>query len=112
MKLYQQKHRQISPIRPLLTYEAGEAKETFKVLQTGDHIGKVMLRMPRDNSMISSFRSVGTVALDPRGSYFLAGDLGGLGRSIATWMVEHGARSLIFLSRSADLNESDQTSFA
>ena len=64
------------------------------------------------NSLISSFRSAGTVALDPRGSYFLAEGLGGLSRSIATWMVEHGARSSIFLSRSAGLNESDQTLFS
>lgn len=34
-------------------------------------------------------------------SYLLVGGFGGLGRSVATWMVEHGARSLVFLSRSA-----------
>ena len=102
----------MSPIRPVLTYEAGEATEAFKSLQTGDHIGKVILRVPQDNSTISGVRSAGTVALDPRGSYLLAGGLGGLGRSVATWMVEHGARSLVFLSRSAGLNESDQTFFA
>lgn len=30
----------------------------------------------------------------------MAGGLGGLGRSIARWMVEHGAQNLIFISRS------------
>lgn len=34
-------------------------------------------------------------------SYLLIGGFGGLGRSVATWMVEHGARNLMFLSRSA-----------
>ncbi|KAJ4419139.1 Type I Iterative PKS [Gnomoniopsis sp. IMI 355080] len=34
-------------------------------------------------------------------SYLLVGGFGGLGRSIATWMVEHGARNLIILARSA-----------
>lgn len=33
--------------------------------------------------------------------YALAGGLGGLGRVIATWMVEHGARCIMFISRSA-----------
>lgn len=33
--------------------------------------------------------------------YVLVGGLGGLGRVIATWMVENGARSIMFLSRSA-----------
>ena len=34
------------------------------------------------------------------GTYVIAGGLGGLGRSIARWMVEHGAQNLILLSRS------------
>ena len=39
-------------------------------------------------------------------SYLLTGGLGGLGRLISTWLVERGARSLVFLSRSADSTES------
>lgn len=34
------------------------------------------------------------------GTYLIAGGLGGLGRSIAAWMVQRGARYLILLSRS------------
>ena len=98
----------MTPIRPLHTYEADHATETLKKLQNGDYIGKVILRMPQNDYEISSVRPTGHLALDPKGSYLLAGGLGGLGRSVATWMVEHGARSLIFLSRSAGLNESDQ----
>nr|BBL33416.1 putative polyketide synthase [Lachnum palmae] len=33
--------------------------------------------------------------------YFLVGGLGGLGREISRWMVENGARNLLYLSRSA-----------
>jgi hypothetical protein len=33
--------------------------------------------------------------------YLLVGDIGGLGRAIATWMVENGARHIMFISRSA-----------
>ena len=35
------------------------------------------------------------------GCYLLAGGLGGLGRVVSTWMVENGARSILFVSRSA-----------
>lgn len=35
-----------------------------------------------------------------------SGGLGGLGRTIAQWMVDHGARSLLFLSRSGAAKES------
>jgi hypothetical protein len=34
--------------------------------------------------------------------YLLVGGLGGLGRAISTWMVENGARNIIFFSRSAE----------
>ena len=32
-------------------------------------------------------------------SYLLVGGLGGLGRSTALWMADHGAKNLIFVSR-------------
>jgi NAD(P)-dependent dehydrogenase (short-subunit alcohol dehydrogenase family) len=38
---------------------------------------------------------------DNTASYLLVGGLGGLGRAIAVWMVEPGARHLVFLSPSA-----------
>ena len=102
----------MTPIRPLLIYETENATEAFRCLQNGDHVGKVILKMPQNDTTISGIRSAASLALDPQATYFLAGGLGGLGRSIATWMVERGARSLIFLSRSAGLNESDQAFFA
>lgn len=41
------------------------------------------------------------VDFDNSASYLLVGGLGGLGRAIAIWMVERGARHLVFLSPSA-----------
>ena len=40
------------------------------------------------------------VSFDPEANYLLVGCLGGLGRSIARWMAERGARHLTFISRS------------
>lgn len=42
---------------------------------------------------------------DENASYLIAGGLGGLGRSIARWMVSRGARHLFLLSRSRPHNE-------
>ncbi|KAL4885438.1 KR-domain-containing protein [Aspergillus karnatakaensis] len=42
-----------------------------------------------------------TLRFRPDCSYLLVGGLGGLGRMISTWMVENGARNIIFFSRSA-----------
>jgi NAD(P)-dependent dehydrogenase (short-subunit alcohol dehydrogenase family) len=42
----------------------------------------------------------------PNASYILPGGLGGIGRSTSRWMVSRGARSLIFINRSATWTES------
>ncbi|KAI0386667.1 ketoacyl-synt-domain-containing protein [Hypomontagnella monticulosa] len=38
--------------------------------------------------------------LNPDGTHIIVGGTGGLGRSMARWMVEHGARHILLLSRS------------
>ena len=38
-------------------------------------------------------------------SYLIVGGLGGIGKSVCHWMVERGARNLIVLSRSANVQE-------
>lgn len=42
---------------------------------------------------------------DANASYLVAGGLGGLGRAIMRWMVEHGAKNLIIPSRSGPSSE-------
>ena len=41
-------------------------------------------------------------------TYVLAGGLGGLGRSMARWMVSRGARHLVFLSRKPGSNRTTE----
>ncbi|KAM4056688.1 KR domain-containing protein [Hirsutella rhossiliensis] len=41
-----------------------------------------------------------TLTFNSNGTYLLIGCLGGLGRSLTTWMISRGARNFIFLSRS------------
>lgn len=38
--------------------------------------------------------------LNPDATYIIAGGLGGLGRAVSQWMVQHGARYLVLMSRS------------
>jgi hypothetical protein len=101
----------IHPLRPMTTFKATKIEEAFRFLQKGDHIGKVVISMPESASEISSTPSVPTLSLDPEASYLLTGGLGGLGKAVAVWLVEHGARSLILLSRSAGKSAEDQLFF-
>lgn len=73
-------------------------------MQSGRHIGKIIIKMPSDPLLldITSSAANPTLTLREDRTYLLVGGLGGLGRSVATWMVERGARHLMFMSRSAD----------
>ncbi|KAH8690349.1 lovastatin nonaketide synthase [Phaeosphaeriaceae sp. PMI808] len=51
--------------------------------------------------------------LDSEATYVLAGGLGALGLDIANWMIERGAKNLVFLSRSGgSKNQQDLQKFA
>ena len=90
----------LKPIPAVQYFDAPSAPAAFRFLQRGDHIGKAVITFSPAQK-IQSIPGLGRVKFDPRASYILTGGLGGLGRSTATWMVERGARSLAFLSRSA-----------
>jgi FlaA1/EpsC-like NDP-sugar epimerase len=80
---------------------APNIRDAFRTIQTARHIGKIVIKIPEDQLELESVVAKPTPNFRSDRSYLLVGGLGGLGRSCATWMVENGARNLIFLSRSA-----------
>ena len=96
------------PITPTTSFDAENIEEAFKYLQTGAHIGKIVIKFPQDDTLplaptipLPSFRHDAT--------YMLVGGLGGLGKAIASWMASYGAKNLMFLSRSAGKSQEHQT---
>lgn len=78
-----------------------EAQKAFRLLQMGKHLGKVVLVAQPDqmvNVLTTTYRN--TALFSPDKMYLLVGGLGGLGRTLAEWMVRKGARNLAFMSRS------------
>ena len=108
-----QYHRQgfIQPIKPMKLFEGTQIVDAFRYMQKGQHIGKIVVRVPEDPERLEVTAMKEKLALRPESSYLLVGGLGGLGRAISTWMVEHGARSLVYLSRSAGKSPEDQSFF-
>ncbi|KAL9122555.1 MAG: hypothetical protein Q9187_000886 [Circinaria calcarea] len=103
------RHGYLQPIPLAQVSPAFEMPESFRLMQQSKHIGKMVveLRNSQGKLLISDIQASQKrpVTLDDSAAYLLVGGLGGLGRSIARYMVQQGARNLIFLSRSADKND-------
>lgn len=86
---------------PIIEVSYAEVQRGFRLLQMGEHFGKVVL-VPGDDNLVpvlpASYRN-GDL-FEPHKTYLLVGGLGGLGRTLAEWMFRKGARNLAFLSRS------------
>ncbi len=101
----------IEPIKPTKIFDAKKILDAFRYMQKGQHIGKIVVTMPENPQELEVTAVQQELCLRQEASYLLAGGLGGLGRAISTWMVEHGARKLIYLSRSGGKSDEDQAFF-
>jgi NADPH:quinone reductase-like Zn-dependent oxidoreductase/acyl carrier protein len=73
---------------PTRTWDVRRAREAFRFMAAGRHVGKVVLTMPP--------------VLDPDGTVLITGGTGTLGRVVARHLVTaHGVRHLVLASRSA-----------
>ena len=99
MKLLERK--KIRPPGPVLELSYAEAEKGFRLLHAGKHTGKVVLVPHKEDMVPISKTGFGNADLfDSQKCYLIVGGLGGLGRSLAEWMVRKGARNLSFMSRS------------
>lgn len=101
----------LKPIPVDRVFDASEVQDAFRYMQQGKHIGKIVVEIRSEDGKLLAKDVDATkqyrTELDRNGSYLLIGGLGGLGRSLAVWMVEHGAKALTFLSRSAGRGKHD-----
>jgi NADPH:quinone reductase-like Zn-dependent oxidoreductase len=108
---------EIKPIDPITVMGIADIESALRMLQSGKTSGKVVLsHRPKDQVMVSSHphpAQVGSIltqlkathpsnktpAFRSDASYIVIGGTGGLGRSMARWMVQQGARHIVLLSR-------------
>ena len=77
-------------------------------MQKGQHIGKIVVTMDLGERELPVQPPATKAQFDSDASYLLIGGLGGLGRAVSSWMVDHGARSIIYLSRNAGEKAEDR----
>uniref|UniRef100_A0A0D2YHU0 Uncharacterized protein n=1 Tax=Fusarium oxysporum (strain Fo5176) TaxID=660025 RepID=A0A0D2YHU0_FUSOF len=95
-----QEQGKLRALKPITAFDASNVKQSFRYLQAGSHIGKVILNMPENISTLEAKSLAQPIEFDPSASYLLVGGFGGLGRALAVWLAERGAKSLVFLTRS------------
>ncbi|KAL4970621.1 type I polyketide synthase [Aspergillus stella-maris] len=105
LDLYVKGH--IKPVHPATIFDATEVEDAFRCMQQGTHVGKIVVRFPENEEKLSWAPSIPRPSFRGDRTYLLVGGMGGLGRAIAMWMATFGAKSIIFLSRSAGKGEDD-----
>jgi acyl transferase domain-containing protein/acyl carrier protein len=85
-------------LRPLPTalFGAADTHEAFRQMASGRHTGKLVVKVA--GAEVEVERSTAPV-IDERASYLVTGGSGALGLSLTEWLVEQGARHIVWLSR-------------
>ncbi|RFN48413.1 putative polyketide synthase [Fusarium flagelliforme] len=94
------RQNKVHEISPITTYPVSQIEDAFRVMQAGKHLGKLIITANADDLVKVLPKSEETLQLPADASYLLIGGLGGLGRATSAWLAEHGAKNLIFVSRS------------
>jgi len=88
-------------LRPLgrHVFPISEAADAFRFMAQAKHIGKIVVTVPTTRVLVApADRSMRCRA---NATYLITGGLGGLGLTVAEWMVKDGARHLVLVGRTA-----------
>ncbi|OJJ48577.1 hypothetical protein ASPZODRAFT_130649, partial [Penicilliopsis zonata CBS 506.65] len=91
--------QRVRPPSPITTYGISEVETAFRTMQTGKHMGKLVI-VPQPGERVKVAPRSDDSLFRADASYMLVGGLGGLGRAVAAWMADCGVRNFVFLSRS------------
>ncbi|KAI0095496.1 ketoacyl-synt-domain-containing protein [Daldinia grandis] len=86
------------PLKKMVTLRITELGRGLRMIQQGTLHPVIISAQNSEKVMAMHYAS--RRFLDPDGTHVIVGGTGGLGRSTARWMVEHGARNIVLLSRS------------
>ncbi|HEY5894949.1 MAG TPA: SDR family NAD(P)-dependent oxidoreductase [Chthoniobacterales bacterium] len=93
-------HGELHPL-PFRAFPASRVDAAFRLMASGRHIGKVVVSFPEPFVPRRGEPLAPDFAIKPDGCYLITGAFGGFGKVLANWLVERGARHLVFASRSA-----------
>jgi KR domain/Zinc-binding dehydrogenase len=96
----------IRPVEPIQLFAMSEVEKAFRFMQTGKHMGKIVVRVEA-NDAVPAIPRMPYIGIHADATYVIAG-LGGICRDIGRWLAAKGAKHLILLSRSAFSSETNK----
>jgi NAD(P)-dependent dehydrogenase (short-subunit alcohol dehydrogenase family)/acyl carrier protein len=103
IRLYAEGH--IREAKPTTIMSFSQIEDGLRILQSGKGVGKIILVPSPEDIVPLVPLQLSEYSLQPDVTYIISGGLGGIGRSLAAWMVGKGARNLVFLSRSGKITD-------
>ncbi|KAK3292802.1 uncharacterized protein B0H64DRAFT_464367 [Chaetomium fimeti] len=94
---------------PLTVLPMSEIETAFRLIQGGKHTGKVILKVEQSQQVKAVPPAPIPARLKADATYAVVGGFGGLGRAVLLWMVSHGARYIVALSRSGAKDQESQS---
>lgn len=94
--------KSLQPIHPITMLPISEVEKGLRLLQGGKTIGKLVINQMCEGQVKASNPMPGTNMFSDKASYLILGGTGGLGRSLAEWMVKMGAGKVVLVSRSGN----------
>ncbi|MDC0749537.1 type I polyketide synthase [Polyangium mundeleinium] len=83
---------------PVKEFRVDEARDAYRLMAQAKHVGKIVVLMNDPAVPILPVEDPKPTIL-ANATYLITGGLGGLGLSLARWMVERGARHVALVSR-------------
>ncbi|KAK4163727.1 putative polyketide synthase protein [Cladorrhinum sp. PSN259] len=96
----------VRPIGPITVFGLSDVEKAFRLLQSGKTMGKLVV-VPKHGEANkirathpTNNKAAINMSLREDATYLVVGGTGGLGRSLAEWMVAQGGKNIVLLSRS------------
>ncbi|MGW6982529.1 SDR family NAD(P)-dependent oxidoreductase [Streptomyces sp. NPDC054932] len=90
---------------PTRVFPMNDVREAFRFMMRGEHIGKIVLTLSGQESVVEPFPEPEGLELAGDATYLITGGLGGFGLATARWLAERGARHLVLVGRSGASGE-------
>jgi len=93
---------------PAQAFPVSSAVDAFTSMAQAKHVGKLVLSLQDSAATLIPHRPNEKITVRSDASYWITGGHGGLGLSLAQWMVEQGARNLVLIGRNAPSTDAAQ----